>query len=676
MTPAATQTSAEPLSPAADGVTKGPEGAVPESAEIRDPHGHFLRLAWERLREHAARIGKTGEKAADETTAGSTSAEGLEFPSFPSRKLPAAVVLGGKLRLTPFETWTLILAAGMDMDAPLAAMMRKMGGHLSFDLCCRWLPGAHQDAFAPEAPLRRLQLLHVPADWQTGPLKVQERVLNYLLGQTCQEPRLVPYYLGHARPGLPFSALQGRISRIEAWVKGEVGKGLALVLAAEPQADLAACLHHAANANDYRLIRLDPAILQSDREALSHLVGLLHREVLLERVIFYLETPATPPQGFWDQAGSFMNRVGDSTVLIAAGSVESSPGDCHLMRFNPLTRREQADLWLEGLPADPEGRLTEAVAEVASTFRVPPGRIQAVQASLRKGPPVTREILWKACREAARPQHVPGVEWVAPKARWEDLVLPPPQTEALRSLCGQVKHRLKVLESWGFAARSARGLGLSAIFTGSSGTGKTMAAEAIAGELGLDLYIVDLSRVVSKYIGETEKNLAALFDAAENSGAVLLFDEADALFGKRTEVKDSHDRYANIEVSYLLQRMESYTGLSILTSNLKNAIDEAFLRRIRLAVAFPFPDARHRRLIWERVFPIEAPREGLDYDRLAQLNVAGGNIRNIALCAAFVAAEEGAAAIGMRHVLQAARWEFQKLEKPLTDHELKGWGKA
>jgi SpoVK/Ycf46/Vps4 family AAA+-type ATPase len=255
---------------------------------------------------------------------------------------------------------------------------------------------------------------------------------------------------------------------------------------------------------------------------------------------------------------------------------------------------------------------------------------------------------------------------------WDDLVLPAPQRQVLRDIAAHVRQRARVYETWGFAARSSRGLGISALFAGASGTGKTMAAEVLANELHLDLYRIDLSSVVSKYIGETEKNLRRIFDAAESGGAILLFDEADALFGKRSEVKDSHDRYANIEVSYLLQRMEAYRGLAILTTNLKSALDTAFLRRIRFVVQFPFPDAAQRAEIWRRSFPPDAPIENLEFDKLARLNVAGGNIRNIALNAAFLAADAGEP-IRMVHLLRAARTEYAKLEKQLTEAEVAGW---
>jgi SpoVK/Ycf46/Vps4 family AAA+-type ATPase len=199
-----------------------------------------------------------------------------------------------------------------------------------------------------------------------------------------------------------------------------------------------------------------------------------------------------------------------------------------------------------------------------------------------------------------------------------------------------------------------------------------MAAEVLAHELQLDLYRIDLSSVVSKYIGETEKNLRRIFDAAESGGAILLFDEADALFGKRSEVKDSHDRHANVEVSYLLQRMEAYQGLAILTTNLKDSLDQAFLRRIRFVVSVPFPDIKARAEIWRRIFPNQTPRQDLDMDKLAKLNVSGGNIRNIALNAAFLAAD-AKESVMMKHILQAARSEYLKLERVLTDAEVKGW---
>jgi len=223
--------------------------------------------------------------------------------------------------------------------------------------------------------------------------------------------------------------------------------------------------------------------------------------------------------------------------------------------------------------------------------------------------------------------------------------------------------RARVHESWRFTRRGSRGLGITALFSGPSGTGKTLAAEVLASSLGLDLYRVDLSQVVSKYIGETEKNLRHVFDSAEEGSCVLLFDEADALFGKRSEVKDSHDRYANLEVSYLLQRMETYRGLAILTTNMKSALDTAFLRRIQFVAEFPFPTVEQRLAIWSRFFPEGSNVEGLDRAKLALLDLAGGSIYNVARSAAFLAAADDAP-VRMEHVMRAAREEFAKLERP------------
>ena len=230
---------------------------------------------------------------------------------------------------------------------------------------------------------------------------------------------------------------------------------------------------------------------------------------------------------------------------------------------------------------------------------------------------------------------------------------------------------MQIYDRWGFGARAQRGLGLSALFCGTSGTGKTLAAEVLAHDLCLDLYRIDLSQVVSKYIGETEKNLRRVFDAAEQGGAVLLFDEADALFGKRSEVKDSHDRYANIEVSYLLQRMEAYTGLSVLTSNQRSAIDPAFLRRLRFVLAFPFPDEAQRDAIWRRQLPAAMPRQGIDTAQLARLRLTGGQIRNIALNAAFLAADDGGRPVTMAHLAHAVQLEAAKHER--SDLQTRGW---
>ena len=281
-----------------------------------------------------------------------------------------------------------------------------------------------------------------------------------------------------------------------------------------------------------------------------------------------------------------------------------------------------------------------------------------------------RERLLGRGRELTRPRLDLLAQHLEPKATWDDIVLPAEQMDLLRQIAGQVRQRHKVYEQWGFAKKMNRGFGISALFSGESGTGKTMAAEVIANDLRLNLYRIDLSAVVSKYIGETEENLRRVFDAVERMDVILLFDEADALFGKRSEVKDSHDRYANIEINYLLQRMEAFRGLAILATNMKSALDPAFMRRLRFVVNFPVPDFEERRRIWEKALPPQTPRGSLDYELLARLDVTGGDIHSIALRAAFMAAQSGES-VTMPILLAAARTELCKLGKPFNEAQLK-----
>lgn len=247
--------------------------------------------------------------------------------------------------------------------------------------------------------------------------------------------------------------------------------------------------------------------------------------------------------------------------------------------------------------------------------------------------------------------------------RWEDIVLPEDTKEQLKEVCGFIKYRGTVYNEWGFDRKLSLGKGLNALFSGPSGTGKTMAADIIAGEVGLDLYKIDLSSVVSKYIGETEKNLEKIFKEAETSNAILFFDEADALFGKRSEVKDSHDRYANIETNYLLQKMEEHEGIVILASNFRKNIDDAFLRRLHFTIEFPLPDEKSREKIWSNIFPKETPLgDGVDFGFLSKFKITGGNIKNIALSAAFLAADDSEV-VEMEHLIKTTKREFQKMGK-------------
>lgn len=330
--------------------------------------------------------------------------------------------------------------------------------------------------------------------------------------------------------------------------------------------------------------------------------------------------------------------------------------------------------------AKPETNLDTALDTTPDSVSNPsrgtsPGTSQATasgtsQRAAGAATPSLFDRLWSASLDESRPRLDRLAQLIDTKATWADLVLPNDETALLRQIADQVRQRSTVYDAWGFRATMSRGFGINALFAGGSGTGKTMAAEVLANDLRLSLHRIDLSAVVSKYIGESEKNLRRLFDAAEDAGCILFFDEADALFGKRSEVKDSHDRYANIEINYLLQRMEAYRGLAILATNMKSALDPAFLRRLRFVVNFPFPGVAERKAIWQKVFPSSTPTASLDYDRLARLNLTGGHIHNIGLNAAFLAAQTGGA-VTMPVILDAARTEFRKLDKAINEADFR-----
>ena len=315
-------------------------------------------------------------------------------------------------------------------------------------------------------------------------------------------------------------------------------------------------------------------------------------------------------------------------------------------------------------------------SDLASKFRLSGGQIRDAVATAHslarwRDPGnglVTTQDLYSACHHQSRHRLNTLAQKIHPRYDWDDIILPRDQVEQLHEICSYVKHYHTVYGSWGFGQKLSRGKGLNMLFAGPPGTGKTMAAEIMANKLGLDLYKIDLSVIVSKYIGETEKNLERIFREGQTSNAILLFDEADALFGKRSEVRDSHDRYANIEIAYLLQRMEEYDGVVILATNLRKNMDEAFARRMHFTVEFPIPEEADRYRIWQSIFPKEAPlAEDINLSFLArQFKITGGNIKNIALSAAFLAAEDGGS-INMDTLIRATKREYQKMGKLCTE---------
>jgi hypothetical protein len=337
--------------------------------------------------------------------------------------------------------------------------------------------------------------------------------------------------------------------------------------------------------------------------------------------------------------------------------------------------RTRAERWRTALATHGVTADDGMVVDLAETFRLGSAAIEsaarrAASAARLAAASADRRSVFAAAAAESSDRIGDVARRLEPRRSWPDLILPPDRIEQLRDLCTVVRHRDLVYRRWGFADRVVTGTGVTVLFAGPSGTGKTLAAEVVAGAVGLDAYVMDISTIVSKYIGETEKNLARVFEAAESANAILFFDEADALFGKRTEVRDSHDRYANVEVSYLLQRIESFDGVVVLATNLRKNMDEAFVRRLQFTIDFPFPDERDRRRIWDVVWPPATPlADDCDLDELARrYDLAGGNIRNIAVAAAFLAAGDGQV-VTMSHLLRATRREYGKLGKIVEERE-------
>jgi hypothetical protein len=592
---------------------------------------------------------------------------------------PAALdTLGYLLHLTAFEKDVLLLCLAAELDSGIERLYAYVQDdaqrcYPTLQLACALLgtPAmSGRASLTPTAPLRRFHLVTLAPGAQAGatpssrPLRLDERVGAYLLGLDPAEERLDD--LLRPVPSAPLTARQralvDRVARCAG--TGAVEAGRPVVNLVGPTAVTAAVARALADRLGVRLYRLDPARLPPTAPDRRMSVQLLEREAVLAQFAVYLDAA----DGEADLVG-LMEQL-DLPVLLIGSPEQRATGRpavvVHVPRPGPDGQRELWRLALSGR----DGQVGEtAIDAVVHQFDLDPREIvEAVAAAAGRAGPgaasgrIDGEDLWQACREHSGLRLDDLARRIQPRNGWDDIVLPADGLAQLREIADQVAHRPRVYEAWGFGRRLGPSRGISALFAGPSGTGKSMAAEVLAGALRLDLYRVDLSGVVSKYIGETEKNLRRVFDAAERSGAVLCFDEADALFGKRSEVKDSHDRYANIEVDYLLQRMDDYRGLAILTTNRKAALDRAFLRRLRFLVEFPFPDADLRRRIWQRSFPPEAPVGDLDWGALVRLEIAGGNIRNIAVNAAFLAARDGTE-IGLAHVMHAARREYAKTDK-------------
>ncbi|MDA8219093.1 MAG: AAA family ATPase [Dehalococcoidales bacterium] len=608
--------------------------------------------------------------------------------------------------LTPFDVDTLLLCLAPNLDLRYERLYAYLQDDVtkkrpSVDLALKVLyPDlesrlAARSRFTPEAPLLQhhlLELFEQPAHSHPSLLgyflRLDERISSYLLDQDDLDERLLSF----CRLLQP----AGELSADSATV--EISRKLASVLAAGVEPPRLVCLHGpegmdklgaAARVCAERrqpLLVVDGNGLLSGQGEAGTLVELVFREASLRggAVAFVdyeaIVATAGPP---WPRLLDLASERQFTTFLVGAEPWEPGAEAVAAVPLGvpmPLPDTDgRCELWRAVLAPD-ELPAEDDLKGLAAKFRFGARQVANAHASARNRalwrdpaqPRVDLDDLYAACRA----QSSRRVGAVAQKVRivhdWDDLVLPEDQLATLREICDQARYRDVVYETWGFGQKQSLGRGLIVLFAGPSGTGKTLAAEILAGELGLDLYKIDLATVVSKYIGETEKNLDRVFREAENCNAVLFFDEADALFGKRSEVRDSHDRYANIEIAYLLQKMEEYDGTAILATNLRQNLDDAFVRRMHFVIEFPFPEEDHRFRIWRRAFPALTPL-GADADLkflARQFKVPGGNIRNIALAASFLAAAEGRP-VHMEHLIWATKREFQKMGKLIVATDFK-----
>jgi AAA+ superfamily predicted ATPase len=604
------------------------------------------------------------------------------------------------LGLPPRATELLLLLLASEVDQRFS----RVYAYLQDDVSRRWLspglalrllPGTGADdphgraLFTPESQLRQEMIIHlgerdvqnVPAPLLDRPLKLDNAIVEFLLERDVLDPHLV----GAATKEQPSQSLDELM--VETSVLDQI-RFLQLLWGDNLDCDAGAFFWgrtgsgkvDAARALATAMTR--PLLLVNGRELayrpdeIPELWGRVHRQARLDRALICVQGLEALPE---HSRSVLCNEMSAGVILTATEEwqfhgLDHPPLIVHFVDA-PYELRKRAWLQALGVYTNLNGQTGKLSAELAERFRLTPGQIgQAAilaqqSAWLRQGPqtPPSRADLFQGCRDQSNPELARLAVKVTSPYTWKDLILPTPQLSLLHAIERQVHHSYTVYRRWGFDEKVAHTRGLNALFSGPSGTGKTMAAGILARSLGLDMYKIDLSGVVSKYIGETEKNLDRIFAEASTANAVLFFDEADALFGKRSEVKDAHDRYANIEISYLLQKMEEYDGVAILATNLSQNMDEAFTRRMQFVVDFPLPRISDRERIWRGLLPANAPRrDDIDFQFLAsQFELSGGNIKNCVLSAAFLAAEEGGA-ISMAHMIQGVAREYGKLGRPLT----------
>jgi len=597
---------------------------------------------------------------------------------------PALFILGQRFGMTPFELDVLLLCIGFELDTRIGALCARAHddphrAHPTFALALTLFDDSAWDVTSLERPLRRWQFIEVEKrsalPLALSPLRSDTRTVDFIKGFNRLDERLsaladsLPQVEEETLPPSQRSLVDHVVSAFSrdrfdaaetvALVGPDTGAKLRIVAAA-------------ANRLGRDAWRVKSAWLPPGPNEVDDVARLWQREALLSPMLLVLDAEDVSDEREAEGARAarrFLARIATGVALMTPSAWAAKDEPPITLDVRAPTPGEQLDAWNRVLDCTPE--TSRLASQLTAQFSLDIATIERianlVSAETSEN---TAERIWTECSALLRPRLDLLAQHIDVKAAWDDIVLPAEQEAQLRQIASQVRGRHIVYQEWGFAERMSRGLGISALFAGDSGTGKTMAAEVLASELRLPLYRIDLSAVVSKYIGETEKNLRALFDAADAGGFILFFDEADALFGKRSEVRDSHDRYANIEVNYLLQRIEAYRGLAILATNAKAALDAAFMRRLRFIVNFPHPGLPDRRRIWEKSFTAKVPVEDLELDRLAHFNATGGIIHNASLSAAFAAAADGGV-VTTPLVLTSLKAEYRKLNRPINEADFR-----
>lgn len=611
--------------------------------------------------------------------------------------------LSRRFNLSPFDVDILLICLAPELDWKYERLFSYLQDDItrkkpSVCLVSNLLSSSFEDKLAsrkhfdPESPLFKLSILSIfdEPQQQNSPLlskllKLDDRLVSYLLGANSIDSRIRPF-IRVIEPDIQFKNLvlpTDLVSHILFlatekytknggpifYFKGPYGVG--------KQSAAEAVCHELGG----RLLCIEgDRLIDLENLSFEEKLTLVLREAKLQNSAIY-----------WNGFDALLSEDKQTSLDLLLGALEEHQGltflsgdtdweprdALHACTFAPIVFAvpafgERLELWQRSLNGNTPIASDLDLYSLSNKFILSGGQIQDIVATarnhaLKKGSEnanLNMKTLYAACRAHSNQKLSELSKKIKPKFTWSDIVLPQDKLALLNEIINHVKYKQKVYVDWGFEEKMSLGKGLTVLFSGPSGTGKTMAAEIMAGELDLDIYKIDLSLIVSKYIGETEKNLSKIFAEAETSNAILFFDEADALFGKRSEVKDSHDRYANIEIAYLLQKMEEYEGITILASNLRKNLDDAFVRRIKFIIEFPIPDEPHRYQIWQVHMPEQAPIEDdLDFEFLARnFKLTGGNIKNTVLHAAFLSASEESA-INMKHIIQGIQREFQKAGK-------------